>query len=130
MGLTVKLTTREPENNLRTEKDKNDEAIWFLSFKILVTLLAIVGCSLLWTVFYQWSLLSKLLSCAGLLIVLSISFTVSMMETAARWSSETKPSVFNISSTLNVLIALIWLIVFASAVIFAYKGIDWKSFMF
>lgn len=65
----------------------NKNFLLWICLKILVIAACLLSCVLLFTVFKSWSMTTKLLACSGLLIVLWVSFVISMLERAASSNS-------------------------------------------
>jgi hypothetical protein len=108
---------------MRTEKDIRNEALGYLAFKLLVSVLSVAACAALWTLLQQWSLMSKLISHGGLLAILSVSLILGLLQSAATINSSTGKSVLvNLSGLANMTIAMVWLLVFVSAGLLIYSA--------
>jgi hypothetical protein len=107
---------------VRTEEDIQKEIQVFLGIKLLVCLLTISVCTALWIFGQHWSLVAKVISFGGLLIILGITFVVGIMERGAQVNSSSGPSALSKYSGLaNGVIALTFLLTVATGIGLAFK---------
>ena len=108
---------------MRTEKELRNEALGYLAFKLLVSVLSVAACAALWTLLQLWSLMSKLISHGGLLAILSVSLILGLLQSAATINSSTgKSALGNLSGLANITIAMVWLLVLVSAGLLIYSA--------
>lgn len=102
--------------------DKN--SLLWICLKMIVIAACLLGCILLSTVFKPWSLTAKLLACGGLLIVLWVSFVISMLERAASSNStgDYHSKAAKLQSLATTGLVLTSLFVFGTALLIGYQA--------